>query len=96
MTAAYQSQHYDITTIMEADDVMSSPAELVSHLVQVISSPAQLCFHVMPAAVKLRLHGLHPVVGERQAALQVLILLLEDSVLRRKGQRSQRAEQHTE
>lgn len=65
---------------MQAGQIKSLPAELVSHLVQVISGPAQLCFHVMAVAVKLRLHSLHPVVGERQAVLQVLILLLEYSV----------------
>lgn len=58
---------------------LSSPAELVPHLVQVVSRPAQLRLHVVTAAVKLRLHGLHLVGGEREAVLQVLILLLEDS-----------------
>lgn len=76
----YHSGHYDIVTVTQADDVTPSPAELVSHLVQVVSGPAHFCFHVMTAAVKLRLHGLHPVVGEGQAVLQVLVLLLEDSV----------------
>lgn len=55
------------------------PAELVPHLVEVVSGPAELRLHVVTAAVKLRLHGLHLVGGEREAALQVLILLLEDS-----------------
>lgn len=57
----------------------SSPAEFVPHLVQVISGPVELCLHVVPASIKLSFHGLHLMGGEREAALQVLILLLEDS-----------------
>lgn len=56
-----------------------SPTELVPHLIQVVSSPAELRLHVVTAAVKLSLHGLHFVGGERKAASQVFILLLEYS-----------------
>lgn len=64
--------------------IQSSPAELVPHLVQVVSGAAELSLHVATAAVELGLHGLHPVGGEREAAPQVLILLLEDSGLWRR------------
>lgn len=72
-------QHSSEASPPARDQVRSSPAELVPHLVQIVSRSVKLCLHVATAAVKLRLHGLHLVAGESKAALQVLILLLEDS-----------------
>lgn len=55
----------------------TSPAELVSHLVQVVSGAVELRLHVATAAVELRLHGLHLVAGQSQSPLQLLVLLLQ-------------------